>query len=102
MLEGGNPIARHDGKGLERVTFCHGVELSYCLVTVRALTETVPFRCLASCPQKGLIAIGLEYSKCICAVIEVKQLRDKVNQEAKDEQCVFSLSLLKELLSLNT
>ena len=41
MLEGGNPIARHHGKGLERATFCHGVELSYCLVTVRALTETL-------------------------------------------------------------
>ena len=40
LLEGGNPIARHHGKGLERATFCHGVELSYCLVTVRALTET--------------------------------------------------------------
>ena len=40
MLEGGNPIARHHGKGLERATFCHGVELSYCLVTVGALTET--------------------------------------------------------------
>ena len=41
MLEGGNPNARHHGKGLERATFCHGVELSYCLVTVRALTETI-------------------------------------------------------------
>ena len=41
MLEGGNPNARHHGKGLERGTFCHGVELSYCLVTVRALTETI-------------------------------------------------------------
>ena len=41
MLEGGNPIARHHGKGFERATFCHGVELSYCLVTVRAHTETV-------------------------------------------------------------
>ena len=40
LLEGGNPNARHHGKGLERATFCHGVELSYCLVTVRALTET--------------------------------------------------------------
>ena len=28
------------GRGLERATFCRGVELSYCLVTVRALTET--------------------------------------------------------------
>ena len=35
MLEGGNPNARHHGKGLERATCCHGVELSYPLVTVR-------------------------------------------------------------------
>ena len=41
MLEGGNPNARHRGKGFDRATFCHGVELSYCLVAVRALTETV-------------------------------------------------------------
>ena len=41
MLEGGNPIARHYWKELERATFCHGVELSYCLVTVRALTEAL-------------------------------------------------------------
>ena len=40
LLEDGNPNARHHGKGVERATFCHGVELSYCLVTVRALTET--------------------------------------------------------------
>ena len=40
MLESGNPNARHHGKGLERATFCHGVELSYCLVAVRALTAT--------------------------------------------------------------
>jgi len=40
LLEGGNPNARHHGKGLERATFYHGVELSYCLVTVRTLTET--------------------------------------------------------------
>ena len=37
MLEGGNPNARHHRKVLERAMFCHGVELSYCLVTVRAL-----------------------------------------------------------------
>ena len=36
-----------------------------------------PSRCLASCPQKGLIAFGLENSKCMYAVIEVKQLRGK-------------------------
>ena len=52
MLEGGNPNVRHHLKGLERATFCQGVELSYCLVTVRALTETVtkfeiqPVQCL--------------------------------------------------------
>ena len=50
---------------------------------------------LASCPQKGLIAIGLEDSECMYAVIEVKQLRDKVNREAKGEQCVFFLSLVE-------
>ena len=49
-----------------------------------------PFLCLASCPQKGLFAFGLKNSKCMCAVIQVKQLRDKVNREAKGEQCVFS------------
>ena len=52
MLEGGNPNARIHGKGLERATFCHGVELSYCLVTVRALTETKGidfFVCLILC-----------------------------------------------------
>ena len=52
MLESGNPNARHRGKGLERATFCHGVELSYCLVTVRALTETKGidfFVCLILC-----------------------------------------------------
>ena len=50
---------------------------------------------LASCPQKGLIAFGLENSKCMYAVIEVKLPRDKVNREAKGEQCVFSLSLVQ-------
>ena len=44
-----------------------------------------PSQCLASCPQKGLIAVGLENSKCMCAVIQVKQLRDKVNLEGKGE-----------------
>ncbi|KAM7428105.1 hypothetical protein ABFA07_020870 [Porites harrisoni] len=42
-----------------------------------------PSRCLASCPQKGLIAIGLYDLKCMHAVIEVKLPRDKVNREAK-------------------
>ena len=50
---------------------------------------------LASCSQKGLIAIGLENSKCLYAVIQVKLPRDKVNREAKGEQCVFSLSLVE-------
>ena len=43
-------------------------------------------RCLASCPQKGLIAIGLEDSECMCAVIQVKLPREKVK---KGEQCFF-------------
>ena len=64
--------------------------------------DFVPSWCLASCPQKGLIAIGLDDSKCLCVVIQVKQLGDKVNPEAKGEQCVFSLSLVEELLSLRT
>ena len=62
--------------------------------------DFVPSQCLASCPQKGLIAIGLNNSECRCAVIQVKQLRDKVNREAKGERCVFSSSLVEELLSL--
>ncbi|XP_073251155.1 uncharacterized protein [Porites lutea] len=45
--------------------------------------DLVPTRCLASCPLKGLIAIGLEDSECMCAVIQVKLPRDKVNREAK-------------------
>ena len=59
-----------------------------------------PSCCLASCPRKGLIAIGLANSKCMCAVIQVKQLRDKVNREAKGKQCVFSSSLVEEFLNL--
>ena len=47
--------------------------------------DFVPSPCLASCPQKGLIAIGLKHSKCMFAVIQVKQQRDKVNREAKGE-----------------
>ena len=95
----------------ECVILCMNTSGSYCLPLFNVSTgdfltvldiDFVPSRCLASCSQKGLIAIGLENSKCICAVIEVKQLRDKVNQEAKGEQCVFSLSLVKELLSVNT
>ena len=59
-----------------------------------------PSQNLASCPQKGLIAIGLENSKCMCAVIQVKLPRDKVNREEKGEEFLFSLSLVEELLSL--
>ena len=93
----------------ECVIVCMNTSGSYCLQLFNVSTgdfltvldiDFKPSRCLASCSQKGLIAIGLENSECICAVIEVKQLRDKVNQEAKGEQCVFSLSLVKELLSL--
>ena len=38
--------------------------------------------CLASFPQKGLIAVGLSDSKRMCSVIEVKLPGDKVNLEA--------------------
>ena len=84
---------------------------SYCLQLFNVSTgddltvldiDFEPPECLASCPQKGLIAIGLNNSHCTCAVIQVKQLRDKVNREAKGEQCVFSLSLFEELLSLRS
>ncbi|CAH3183851.1 unnamed protein product, partial [Porites lobata] len=39
--------------------------------------------CLASFPQKGLIAFGLLNSERMCAFIEVKLPRDKVNRKAK-------------------
>ena len=45
--------------------------------------DFVPSGSLASCPQKGLIAIGLANSEHRCAVIQVKLPRHKVNQEAK-------------------
>ena len=85
----------------ECVIVCLDSSRSYCLQLFNVSTgdfltvldiDFKPSCCLASCPQKGLIAIGLENSKCMCAVIQVKQLRDKVNREAKGEQCVFSLS----------
>ena len=65
MLEGGNPNARHHGKGLERATFGHGFELSYCLVTVRALTETVAHSVLYTADR--LISFGYNYDpNCFC------------------------------------
>ena len=39
--------------------------------------------CLASFPQKGWIAVGLWNSERMCAFIEVKLPRDKVNRKAK-------------------
>ena len=39
-LHTSNDVIPHKTAPIERATFCHGVELSYCLVTVRALTET--------------------------------------------------------------
>ena len=75
----------------ECVIVCTNTSGSYCLQlfnvsTANVLTvldiDFVPSRSLAFCPQKGLIAIGLEY---MCAVIEVKLPRDKVNREAKGE-----------------
>ena len=84
----------------ECVIVCKNTSESYyCLPLFNVSTGDVltvldidfePSQCLASCPQKGLIAIGLYDSKRMCVVIEVKQLRDKVNREAKGEQSVFS------------
>ena len=96
----------------ECVIVCENTSGSYCLPLYNVSTgdfltvldiDFKPYpRCLASCPQKGLIAIGLKDSKCMYAVIQVKLPRDKVNREAKGEQCVFSLSLVEELLSLRS
>ena len=47
--------------------------------------DFVPSGSLASCPQRGLIAISVTDSNCMCVLIEVKQLRDKANREAKGE-----------------
>ena len=82
----------------ECVIVCMNTSGSYCLLLFNISTGDLltvldidfePSQGLASCPQKGLIAVGLENFKCMCAVIQVKQLRDKVNREAKGEQCVF-------------
>ena len=84
----------------ECVIVCKNTSGSYCLPLFNVSTgdfltvldiDLEPFRCLASCPQKGLIAIGLKDSECMYAVIQVKLPRDKVNREAKGEQCVFFL-----------
>ncbi|XP_073250253.1 uncharacterized protein [Porites lutea] len=78
----------------ECVIVCKNSSGSHCLQLFNVSTgdfltvldiDFVPSRCLASCPQKGLIAIGLNNSQCMCAVIQVKQLRDKVNREVKGE-----------------
>ena len=93
----------------ESVIFCKNTSGSHCLPLFNVSTgdfltvldiDFKPSESLASCQQKGLIAIGLKDSKWKCAVVQVKQLRDNVNREAKGEQCVFFLSLVEELLSL--
>ena len=95
----------------ECVIFCKNASGSYCIPLFNVSTgdfltvldiDFEPSQHLASCPQKGLIAIGLNNSETMCAVIQVKLPRDKVNREAKGEQCVFSLSLVEELLSLRS
>ena len=83
----------------ECVIFCKNTSGSYCLPLFNVSTgdfltvldiDFKPSRCLASCPQKGLIAIGLQNSKySMCAVIQVKLPRDKVNREAKGESPFF-------------
>ena len=95
----------------ECVIVCKNTSGRYCLPLFNVSTgdfltvldiDFDPSQGLASCPQKGLIAIGLRDSRCMCVVIQVKQLRDKGNREAKGEQCVFSLSLVEELQSLRS
>ena len=84
----------------ECVIVCKTTSGGYCLPLFNVSTgdfltvldiDFDPSRSLASCPQKGLIAISHEDSKNMCAVIQVKLPRDKGNREAKGEQCVFSL-----------
>ena len=89
----------------ECVIFCKNITASYYFLPLFNVStgdfltvldiDFEPSRWLASCPQKGLIAFDLENSECTYAVIEVKLPRDKVNREAKGEQCVFSLSLVE-------
>ena len=95
----------------ECVIVCKNTSGRYCLPLFNVSTgdfltildiDFEPSQALASCPQKGLIAIGLRDSRCMCVVIQVKQLRDKGNREAKGEQCVFSSSLVEELQSLGS
>ena len=90
----------------ECVIVCKNTLESYCLQLFNVSTgdfltvldmDFLTFRCLASCPQKGLIAIGLENSVCMCAVIQVKQLRDKAKWEAKGEKCVFFLMVIRRI-----
>ena len=78
----------------ECVILCRNTSGSYYLPLFNVSTgdvltvldiDFVPSRSLASCPQKGLMAIGLNNSECMCAVIQVKLPRDKVNREAKGE-----------------
>ena len=95
----------------ECVIVCKNTSESYCLLLFNVSTgdfltvldvDFDPSQGLASCSQKGLIAVGLKDSTYRVAVIQVKQPQDKVNREAKGEQCVFSLSLVEELLSLRS
>ena len=90
----------------ECVIVCKNTSGSYCLPLFNVSTgdfltvldiDLEPFRCLASCPQKGLIAIGLKDSECMYAVIQVTLPRDKVNQEGKGEQCVFFLIVSRRI-----
>ena len=90
----------------ECVIVCRDTSGSYCLPLFNVNTgdfltvldiDFEPSRRLASCPQKGLIAIGIENSNCLCVVIQVKQLRDKVNREAKGEQFVFFLVVSRRI-----
>ncbi|CAH3024694.1 unnamed protein product, partial [Porites evermanni] len=76
----------------ECVIVCDNTSGSYCLQLFNVSTgdfltvldiDFIPSPWLASCPQKGLIAIGHADSNYMCAVIQVKLPRDKVNWETK-------------------
>ena len=90
----------------ECIIVCKNTSGSYCLPLFNFSTgdfltvldvDFVLSGSLASCSQKGLIALGLEDSHSMYVVIQVKLQRDKANREAKGEQCVFFLIVSRRI-----
>ena len=90
----------------ECVIVCVDTSGRYCLQLFNVSTgdfltaldiDFIPSPWLASCPQKGLIAIGHEDSNYMCAVIQVKLPRDNVNWETKGEQSIFFLRVSRRI-----